>query len=344
MKLILILILSLSCLGVAQTPDKTTAVTTNKDGYVEYDNGSFLIRIKDGLEKLGKDPQEEKETPRSLEELLTVFAAMTNEATRAKVKADQLIPSEGVVIVFAQKAQPDNYIYAKNFSADSMGTGFIYKDYIVTNYHLCRGKDTIVKDKNGNYYTAKYLIHDSKQDICLMSKAEGLKNYKDFSTAKGPFNVFEEEKIKTFYSLDSKFYQELAEKDPVKGQKELEKLNQQISKHPRNYATVYSIFGDFTLSLIAVDNQKDEWTKKNGFVGRGELCKGGISGSAVVAPSGLLGIAWGAPKNSSSTGEDAEKRILSSLKPKALDYPPCFFIGKQEIEDIIAKHEKPVKK
>lgn len=204
--------------------------------------------------------------------------------------------------------------YLKNtFVRESVGTGFLYKNYIVTNYHVCRGQDTLIKDYNGEIFSVKVLGYDPNQDICILESDKiSPETYPNFAKIKITPIIREEKKQLMHRAVSSKRY----EKDPSPKNKEA--LTKPV------YATMFSMWGDFTITNIRQDTTSDEWSKDFSYVAKGNICKGGISGSPVVGTKGLIGIAWG------STTENVKKLHMPE---------ECYFIDKKEIDRVISMVE-----
>ena len=160
------------------------------------------------------------------------------------------------------------------FSRSSYGTGFLYKNYVVTNYHVCRGRNVLLKDYNEKILHAKVLGYNIIQDICVLS-IKNYKNYDDFSVKKITASSFENDR--SFASTNTKSL-------TIK-------------------AKVYSMWGEFSIFNIKKDFAEDVYSKTNGMTGINfeNRCIGGISGSPVVGVDGLKGIMWGSDTDDNPT-------------------------------------------
>lgn len=199
-------------------------------------------------------------------------------------------------------------LFKVTFPKMSFATGFLYKDYIVTNYHACRGQNTIIRDYEGEIFSVKMLIYDPNQDICIL-KSDKIhkKSYPNFANIKIKPIIKEEKKQNIHREIASKLY----EKEPSEKNK--------LEKEKTFYASIFSMWGEFVLTNIREDLKKDdEWVKEKAYIARGDKCKGGISGSPVVGTKGLIGIAWGAIESGQVERE-------------------CFFIDKSEIDRVISQ-------
>lgn len=158
--------------------------------------------------------------------------------------------------------------YQRRFKEVGSATAFRYKNYVVTNYHACRGHDVLLKDYTDKIVYAKVLGYNLIQDVCILS-INNISKYQDFSAKK---------------------LEKLIESS------KREVASNKVSPFVNTTASVFSMRGNFDVKNISKDNQKDTYTKINAFVSYNNKreCISGTSGSPVISQSGLIGIIWGA--------------------------------------------------
>lgn len=247
--------------------------------------------------------------------------------------------------VFAMLAPEKTYItdsfekknYEKIFDSDSFGTAFYYKNYVVTNYHMCRGLNTIIRDYQNNIYAVKVLSFDIKKDICVLSAPKGIKKQRNFYTYKTNGDPIYENKR----SFDLKDKISSINKKNEKSKNDLsilKELNEELSSEERTYAQISGAYGEFFIYKIEKDTTKDDWSKDNSYLAYGSKCKGGVSGSPVTSKKGIIGLFWGAESTdafNSRTNSFSFKR-----KPALLEKNPiCYFIDISEVDKIIDDFE-----
>lgn len=232
--------------------------------------------------------------------------------------------------------EEDNY--KSIFSSDNYGSAFLYKDYIVTNYHMCRGLNTIIRDFNNNIYGVKVLKFDIKQDVCILKAPSKVQDQRNFATYTMPLNPVSEEIHKLrienkILKIKSKNY--LSDRD----KNELFSLEKEKKSDERDYGFISGAYGEFYIYNITEDNTKDDWTKNFAYKAFGEKCKGGVSGSPVSSKKGLVGLFWGAEQEESRT---QRIRKLSERSPSynVEKNPTCFFVSVSEIDRLISEYEK----
>lgn len=190
--------------------------------------------------------------------------------------------------------------YSEKFKDSSYATAFRYKNYIVTNYHACRGQDVLLKDYTDKIVYAKVLGYNLVQDVCVLS-INNISKYQDFAVKKMESTEYNDESLRKIASSN----------------------NPSLTK---KIAAVFSMRGNFEIKGISKDTQQDEYSKTNAFVSfnNNQKCISGTSGSPVINQSGLIGIIWGA----SHSKNPFEKETA------------CFFLDKTEIDKVIVKIEQ----
>lgn len=165
--------------------------------------------------------------------------------------------------------------YREIFSKNGSATGFRYKDYIITNYHACRGRDVLLRDYNDKLLYAKVLAYNLLQDICVLS------------------------------INNTSQYQDFAEKKIELKNRELANTSKRTNMKKAN---VFSIRGNFEITNIAKDNVEDVYSKSNAYLADNfnYKCLPGTSGSPVVDSNGLRGIIWGAASDETQLSKESK--------------------------------------
>ena len=217
----------------------------------------------------------------------------------------ETLTKEELKIIDAKQASA---VYNNYFRRNSAGTGFFYKGYVITNFHVCRGKDTVARDHDGKLMSLKLMAYDPKQDICILYSEVAKSRYPDFAQAMTEVN----EDSKDQKVTDRKLATTTNLKSPVKKAVDLYRI--------------HSMWGAFDTTDLKKDTKDDEFSKKNAYVTQDKKgrCVPGISGSPMVGPKGFQGIIWG------STSSDDMASQVSGEKE-------CFLIDKSEIDKIIAQ-------
>lgn len=310
--------------------------------YKKISESLKTLNIEDG-EIIGEESFSKKEKDKRdlLQERITSLLSWTY----SPVSKEDIILSSGVFAMIAPKKTKltdsfEKEVYSELFSSDSYGSSFLYKDYIITNYHMCRGLNTIIRDYTNKLYSVKVLIYDIKQDICILKAPEGVKNQRNFASFKMPLNNRLEEERKLRYDIkisnlkNKKYLSNLDKQNIIILENEKKSDN-------RDYAYISGAYGEFYIYKISNDTTKDIFSKKNGFTAYGEKCKSGVSGSPVISKNGLIGLFWGAETEPSKNERLSEKRYISSLKNQQIEKNPlCYFVDKSEIDLLISKYEK----
>lgn len=163
-------------------------------------------------------------------------------------------------------------------NGDGHGTGFLYKGYIVTNFHVCRGGNVLAKDYQGNILAFTLIDFNPTQDICILKPNFSESKYFDFG-------------------------------------KDIEV--RKVAQSPKEEYIIHSIYGNIKAEKLTKDPVSDEWTKSNSYVAKNYSgdCRGGISGSAVTGPKGFFGLAWGSSTEQKKETECyfVEKTSLDSM-------------------------------
>lgn len=282
------------------------------------------------------------------DQLVLIDRITTMASYRKEMSEDnQAIITEGNFLMLAPKKSEltsfDKKHYSDFFNKDSFGSAFLYKNYIITNYHMCRGLNTLIKDYRDKIYAVKVLKWDDKQDICILQAPKSVMSQRNFSTYKAPVDLVENEKrdlrikIKIEKLLSKKY-------TSTTDARELDNLRKELGSENNSYATVYSIWGEFKINKIEKDVVDDEWSKKNSYQAFGSKCKSGISGGAVANHNGLLGYSWAAETPSSMIKRVKE---MDDRKPSAQleeeKQPICYFIDTKEIDRVIGEYESSLK-
>lgn len=122
--------------------------------------------------------------------LTTVFVVTNSEKKRTsqysllKREMETIKRSQNALIQSVSNKQTNNPTVA---AADYAGTGFALTNdgYIVTNYHVTEGADSVyIQSKSGEYYKAKVVASDAKTDVAIL-KIDS-KNFK-FGKADVPY-------------------------------------------------------------------------------------------------------------------------------------------------------------
>lgn len=318
--------------------------------YAQSSEALFKNIVRD-LEQIGSKPQTEVET--------NLMMMRYSSITQYRIGAGgPLKLDDGMFLVMGMKKDSDKRSdfdkarYYRNdlnkfgehyFDGDTFGSGFLYDKYIVTNYHVCRGQNSLVKDSLNKVYAVKALAWNDKQDICIFQAPKQVLGQRNFATFKSPVDALEEEKrsLRIQNQIDK-----LSLKDHLNSfdEEKMVKLKSELIDQKRNYATVYSIWGEFNIYKIEKDLVEDKWSLKNSFQGYGKKCQGGISGGPVSSPSGFVGYSWAAEEGESrriNKVREELKRIPSAEKhekEKELN-PICYYVDKVEVEDLIKKYE-----
>lgn len=294
-----------------------------------------------GLSSIGENLEKQENKEQILISKITSLLSWNESANDEKI-----ILSSGVFAMLAlEKKNLKDPFEIKNytdiFSTDSNGSSFLYKDYIVTNYHMCRGLNTLIRDYKNNVYAVKVLSYNIKQDICILMAPEKVKdqrNFKDFKIKKDL--VLEQ---KEFFKLKDQLVE--IEKKSKKSRIDMfniEKIKLLLNKNENqtNQAQISGAYGEFPIYKIEKDLTIDEWSKKNAYMAYGSKCKGGVSGSPVVSTNGIIGLFWGAEDSRSFY-----KRVKQIRNPSAVENNPlCYFIDIKEVDLLIQTYEESLKK
>ena len=255
------------------------------------------------------------------------------------------------------KVSKEEGIYKDFFSREGYGTGFLYKNYIVTNYHVCRGMNVLIRDVNDKVYGVKVLTYDLKQDICILKAPEGVLDQVNFNNIKMALDPIEEEKqiLRLAFAIDKE--KDENKKQLLKDKRELLKKELKYSHKlsngqdrslandkeeavevvnefsARNYGRIMGVFGTSFIYGISKDLTKDQWSKDESFTAFGNKCVMGMSGSPVISPNGLRGLFWGAEMAASVKMRTSLKKISNPHEK----LPSCYFLDKSEIDRVIGK-------
>lgn len=227
--------------------------------------------------------------------------------------------------------------YGSIFQNDSFGSAFLYKDYIVTNFHMCRGLNTLIRDYKNNIYGVKVLKYDIKQDVCILKAPEGVKGQRNFADFKMPINkVAEEIRLLRIDNriMNIKSKATLSDKD----KSTIVSLQKEKLSEERDYGYIAGAYGQFYIYNISEDTATDKWKKNHAYQAYGEKCKGGVSGSPVTSKKGLIGLFWGAEES----GSIAERVSHLSKRSPSFDVqknPTCYFVSVNEIDRMISEYE-----
>jgi hypothetical protein len=277
-----------------------------------------------------------------IQRVTTLMAYKRSDTTQV----DVVVP-DGVFLMLAPKKEVFHRTEADNqfdettkdsfkhhlFDNDNHGSAFLYNDYIVTNYHMCRGLNTLVRDHYNKIYAVKVLKWNERQDLCILQAPKEVKDQRNFALAKSNFDEMEEEKrtLKLQIEIEKIKHNFLFTNED---KEKIIELKKEIKdpKQPRSYGKVFSMWGEFKVTNITPDNMADKWKKTNGLQATASKCLPGISGGVVTSPQGILGYAWGATAN--------DDRSPASVK----DSNVCYFINISQIKELISDYEKEVKK
>lgn len=216
---------------------------------------------------------------------LEILASQASEIYMMKMKFKEYTMDSGVFVLkgypvkkFSSKviekfksektSKDAQKFFADTFTREGFGTGFLYKGYIITNFHVCRGGNVLAKDYQGNILAFGIVDFNPTQDVCVLKPHFKDGKYFDFG------------------------------KDM-----ETRQIAQTEEYNKKDQYIIHSIYGNIKSDHFAKDPVKDQWSKRNSFMTKNHTgeCRGGISGSAVSGPKGFFGIAWG-----SSTEETKE--------------------------------------
>ena len=194
------------------------------------------------------------------------FFLIMQEETVGSIKID------GTEIIFQEATPP------------SIGSAFLFKNRIVTNYHITSGSGAAIIDSTYKIYHLSNPSCDEKMDVC-------------------------------FYNLPEKI---------------LNKLKKYKVEGKNKGLRAIGIFGEFNLFNDELDSIEDSLSKPGSHMANGKFCFPGVSGSAVINESGIVGYIWGA-ENQFSTykrvhGLKSRLRGRTHEKYKSYKMPYCFFI------------------
>jgi len=296
----------------------------------DINKGRLYDSIIQKMDQIGEIDEEEK-----LGDKL-IFIERVTSLLSWKSKEHGLKLDSGNFLILAPKKKNlskgiEEDSYKDFFKSDHYATGFLYKKYIITNYHVCRGLNTIVRDYENNIYGVKVLAFDIKQDICVYEAPREVMNQRNFENHK-----MELDKTEEAYRIEKIEYEKLSLKEnfsmPKKVlQSRLKELEEKLKSSKRDYAKISGIYGEDYIFKIKPDSLKDEWSKKMSFEAFGPKCLSGMSGSPIFNHEGLLGIFWGAETDYSFESRKNSKRAVAFKE----NYPVCYFIDKSEIDRII---------
>jgi len=337
MKFIIICSLLINSVSFADFKDKSYKISTS----YENKNEEVYKTIMKDLDQIGEKNDSDslnRDEIILIQRITELLSWNYSDSSKEEIKL-----TSGIFAMLApqkrniqENFEKDNY--KSIFSSDSYGSAFLYKNYIVTNYHMCRGLNTIIRDFNNNIYGVKVLKFDMEQDICLLKAPSKVQKQRNFETYTMPLNPVSEEIHKLrienqILKIKSKIF--LSERD----KNDLFSLEKEKKSDERDYGFISGAYGEFYIYNITEDNIKDDWTKNFAYKAFGEKCKSGVSGSPVSSKKGLVGLFWGAEQDKSRT---KRVRKLSKRSPSynVEKNPTCFFVSVSEINRLISEYEK----
>lgn len=251
----------------------------------------------------------------------------------SKSTKQKIIINSGIFLVLAPQkkniSDKKEIKYVDFFKKDSYGTGFLYKKYIITNFHVCRGLNTIVRDFENNVYGVKLLKFDIDQDICIYEAPKEIENQRNFASVK----MEKQPKEEAYFEIKKDFEKNIFKKDEEK------KLFKISNEQKDNYAKIAGVYGEDFIYKIEKDKVEDDWSKKNSFTAFGKLCLPGMSGSVIFGVNGFSGLFWG-----SETEEALKIRLRRKPASEYEKNPSCYFVGSEEINNLIESYEKTLLK
>ena len=309
------------------------------------ENATYYKNIMQDLDKVGETST--LQSPKDQEQLLVERVTSLLSWNRSAIKKEDIHLSSGVFTMLAPRklaiTDPFEKNYTGSFSTDQFGSAFLYKDYIITNYHMCRGLNTLIRDYKNNIYAVKVLSFNVKQDVCVLKAPEAVKNQRNFATFKMPLNQISEEVRSLRLSNKIMKIKENAQLSDAQ-KEEIAILEKEKQSEARDYGYISGAYGEFYIYNIGKDNSPpDTWSKENSMMAYGTKCKGGVSGSPVSSSQGLIGLFWGAEE----PGAVANRLQRVSTRSPAFDIvknPTCYFVDVSEIDKVINQYEKSAEK